>query len=349
MFQQNFQQLELPIFTLPFSGQLNPKNRWVQLRELVPWEEAERVYATNFSPTQGSPAYSAQVALGSLIIQARLKLTDRELVEQITENPYLQYFLGYEEYSDQAPFDPSLLVHFRKRFDMDAINELNEKLCSGNREMEEPEPESEDSDDDSDEKPPGPSNKGKLLVDATCTPSDISYPTDMKLLNDCREKSEIIIDLLFDEAKKSQVFTGKKPRTYRQEARKSALNFFKSKNRSKDFYRQAIKKQLSYIKRNLKHIESLKELVGLKALGAILHKKLMVIHEIYRQQKEMYDQKKHSIDDRIVSLSQPHIRPIVRGKAAAKTEFGAKISISVIDGMSFLDRHQWDAYNEVTD
>ena len=55
------------------------------------------------------------------------------------------------------------------------------------------------------------------------------------------------------------------------------------------------------------------------------------------------------IADRIVSVSQPHVRPIKRGKAGAATEFGAKISASLIDGVSFVDRISWDAYNETGD
>jgi hypothetical protein len=74
-----------------------------------------------------------------------------------------------------------------------------------------------------------------------------------------------------------------------------------------------------------------------------------VIHEVYRQQKWMYDHKSRRIDDRIVSISQPHVRPIVRGKASAATEFGAKLSVSLVDGFVYLDKLCWDAYNESLD
>jgi transposase, IS5 family len=72
----------------------------------------------------------------------------------------------------------------------------------------------------------------------------------------------------------------------------------------------------------------------------------MVINTLYDQQKEMYDSHKHSIEDRIVSIHQPHVRPIVRGKYRAYVEFGSKIHVSVIDGISFLDELSWDAFNE---
>ena len=76
------------------------------------------------------------------------------------------------------------------------------------------------------------------------------------------------------------------------------------------------------------------------------YRNLLVAHEVYRQQKQMYDQRSHSVPDRIVSVSQPHVRPIVRGKASAPVEFGAKISVSKIGRFAFLDRLGWDAYNE---
>ena len=63
----------------------------------------------------------------------------------------------------------------------------------------------------------------------------------------------------------------------------------------------------------------------------------------------MYRNKTNKIESRIVSLSQPHIRPIVRGKAGAQTEFGAKLTISVVDGYVFLERLSWENYNESVD
>ena len=76
---------------------------------------------------------------------------------------------------------------------------------------------------------------------------------------------------------------------------------------------------------------------------------LLVVCEIYRQQQWMFENNKKQIEDRIVSLNQPHVRPIVRGKAGKKTEFGAKISASCIDGYVFLDKISWDNFNESTD
>jgi len=114
--------------------------------------------------------------------------------------------------------------------------------------------------------------------------------------------------------------------------------------------RTAIKKQLQYIKRNLAHIEKLIELGSLlENLSKRQYKLLLVCQEVYRQQSWMYQHKTNRVDDRIVSLTQPHVRPIVRGKAGKATEFGAKISASSCDGYIFFDRISWDNFNESGD
>jgi hypothetical protein len=190
-------------------------------------------------------------------------------------------------------------------------------------------------------------NRGKLILDATCAPGDISYPTDLELLNQARKQTEKIIDLLYEQVKRQ---LDKKPRTYREVARKDYLEVAKKRRVYAKDRRKALKKQLQYIKRNLGHIEQLVLLgASLEPLSTRQYKMLLVVTEVYRQQLWMYENKKQSIDDRIVSLSQPHIRPIVRGKAGNSVEFGAKLSASCFDGYVFLDHISWDNFNESGD
>jgi transposase, IS5 family len=103
-------------------------------------------------------------------------------VEQIRENPYLQYFLGFKEYKDEEPFHPTMFVHFRKRINKEMLEKINEAVHKKATSKK-----SEDSDDDDND---SPDNKGKLLIDATCAPADITFPTDLKLLNKARGKSK---------------------------------------------------------------------------------------------------------------------------------------------------------------
>ena len=130
MYRHNQRQLEFEDFHLPFGGKLRSDNRWVKMAKFIPWEEFEPAYRKAFTQSGlGPPAKSVRVALGALIIKERLGTSDEETVEQIRENPYLQYFLGYKEYKDEQPFDPSLFVYFRKRFDKKRLARINETIA----------------------------------------------------------------------------------------------------------------------------------------------------------------------------------------------------------------------------
>ena len=142
-------QLSFADFYLPFGGKLSADNRWVKLSELIPWEDIEVQYAEQFSQGVGAPGKTLRMALGALIIQEKMGLSDRETVEQIRENPYLQYFLGLSEFSDKAPFDCSSLVHFRKRISADLLAQVNESLLlQETSEERSEEDDTEPSDDD---------------------------------------------------------------------------------------------------------------------------------------------------------------------------------------------------------
>lgn len=336
-----FGQLEFEDFYLPFGGKLSSENRWVKLSKLIPWDEIEKKYAQQFSKKMGAPAKSLRMSLGALIIKERCGFTDEETVEQIKENPYLQYFIGLSEYTEDAPFDSTMMVHFRKRINLEMLSEINEMIVNPNK-TDKAKKDKKDDDKDNNKRD---GNQGQLILDASCTPADIRYPTDLSLLNEGREKLENIIDILHEP------FIGKekKPRTYRKKARKDYLHVAKKRTRSSKGIRKAIGKQLRYISRDLKHIEKLLEKSSLSRLSKYEYKCFLVIQELFRQQKEMYDTGLKKIPDRIVSISQPHVRPIVRGKAAAPVEFGAKISLSLIDGFSRIEELRWDNYNESVD
>ena len=121
-------QISSENFELPFEGKLSEDNRWVIMASLIPWSEFEEEYASIFSEDMGAPAKSFRMALGALIIKEKLGISDRETIEQITENPYLQYFIGMSSYNHNAPFDASTLVHFRQRIDIELVNKINQKM-----------------------------------------------------------------------------------------------------------------------------------------------------------------------------------------------------------------------------
>jgi hypothetical protein len=168
----------------------------------------------------------------------------------------------------------------------------------------------------------------------------------MSLLNEARENSEKIIDILFPLDTESK---GDKPRDYRYVAHGDFIAYTKKRRPSHSVRRKALRKQLNYLRRNIKHIERMLERISTDAFPYRIIRQFLVIKELYRQQRQMFERNERKVENRIVSVTQPHIRPIVRGKAGTPVEFGAKVSISLSDGFSFIDRLSWDSFNEAGD
>ena len=309
-------QLSIEEFHVPFGGTLDPNNRCVVFSSLMPWEELEEIYAPQFSPTTGAPAKSVRLAFGALFIKQRLGLTDEETVEQIRENAYMQFFLGFVGYSSKAPFDPSMMVHFRKRFPEDALKRINELIAERGKAMViEAVSSMQDDDNSNDSGEPGSDAGTQISID------DFVKPADLKLLNEARESTERIIDDLCDQCSDLRQH---RPRYDRGKACAAFLNIAKKKKPRLRKIKAAIRQQLDDLQRNLDAIDAL------IASGACLSRlkkhwwhKLLVISELHRQQTILLYAKTRSMPNRIVNLVQRHVRPIVRGKAQASVEFGA--------------------------
>lgn len=334
MYRYPSKQIKITDFGMPLGMKLDPENRWVKKAEIIPWEEIEHRYAALFRNRNGNVAKPLRLVLGALLIQTQYQYSDEEVPLQIRETPCLQYFCGMPEYKDELPFDASLMVHFRKRLTPEILGEINEMVIAKATQADD----SDEGDSDSNDSGAESANRGELIVDASCAPQNIRYPQDSALLNEARENLEEMIDDLHDPA------DGEKPRTYRRKARKDYLNLAKRKNKSAKIIRKAIRKQLQYIRRDIAIIEKLLE--SGKELKSRKRERLDVIQTLYEQQLYMYESRTHSVENRIVSLSQPWVRPIVRGKTKAKCEFGAKLDISVSDGFVRLEHTSFDAYNE---
>jgi hypothetical protein len=323
-------QISFDDFNQPMGLTMNPKNRWIEKANLIPWSELEKDYAKHFPNQVGNPAKSLRMALGSLMIQNTYHYSDEETVAQIQENPYLQFFIGLPGYQDKKPFDASTMVYFRKRLDGATLAKINEQILSHNQ----PDNFTKNDDSGDDDK-----NAGTLILDATCAPQNIKFPTDTEQLNDARIHAETIID---DICERDDL---PKPRIYRRKARKAYLNIVRRKRKSQKWLRPQIRKMLNFLKRDIGFI------ADYLATGHELSLKHQVqwetIKGIYDQQFYMYQTQTHSVEQRIVSFSQPWLRPIVRGKLKATVEFGVKLDMSVDHhGFVRFEKTSFEAYNE---
>lgn len=328
-------QTKIEEFRTSFELNLSPKNRWVKLAALLPWDTLVGIYQRKLSSSMGRKTVDSRVVIGTLIIKHKLNLTDEETLLTISENPFMQFFLGLDSFHSDPLFSPTLLVEIRKRLGDEAFDEFNQAIIHiafpSNKTQTGEQCE----------------NKGKLQIDATVADQYIKYPNDLDLVNKAREESEKLIDYLY-KILQLQV----KPRTYRKIARQRYLSVAKKKNKTTKEIRKVIRYLLNALNRNLKSINKMLDEFesGKFPLDKKQYKTLMVLHTLYEQQKEMYDQKKNTVAHRIVSIDQPHVRPIVRGKMGKKNvEFGAKIGLSLMEGFARVDTLSWDAYNESSD
>ena len=259
----------------------------------------------------------------------------------------------------QVPFVPSLLVEIRKRMGQTVFDAFHESIIHRLEDLQvkqAPSLKETGSDDNDDQSPPGSSlesesttdHQGKLILDATVVEQAIRYPTDLSLLNEARELTEQIIDALY-----AKTALKKKPRNYREKARSAYLAIVKQRRPGGKTLRKGIRQQCQYVRRNLGSIETLlshwPEGTRLPLPNWLLHR-YWVIQHLYQQQWEMYQTKTRRCDHRIVSISQPQVRPIVRGKLNKPVEFGAKLSVSLTGaGLAHVDHLRWDAFHEGQD
>lgn len=354
-------QLRLDIFSGTLEKSLDPSNRWYKLANLMPWDKIERIYNKSLrNQHSGGGNKPARMVIGALIIKHKMNLSDEETIRLIAENPYMQYFIGLEEFTSKPVFDSSLFVYVRKRMNVESINEMSlavmeaewgkgvESEGGGGNESDNADKKKDEqkNEDDSFVDEEGMLHKGSIKIDATCCDVEVRYPTDLDLLNDAREVSERLIDKL------CRLSGSPKPRTHRKRARHQYLQVIKKKRKSKQLIRKGIKQQLGYLCRNLRSITDIVSKGSTSMFDSLTKKEkqwIGTIIKVYHQQKGMYDTHTHQCPDRIISVFQPHVRPIVRGKSKSKVEFGSKIGVGVVGGYTFIDHFSWDAYNESED
>lgn len=324
-------------------NQLNLKftNRWIQLGAHLPWDNLVKIYSKYFNLDIGAKGINPRIVIGSFIIKHKLNLSDEETLSIISENPYMQFFLGLGDFCSEQLFSPSLFVSLRKRLTKGCFDEFTEALIKIT---------------DADKialSTPSKSlkPKGKLKLDATVADQYISYPNDLGLVNEARIKTEKIIDELFEHLRGELVV---KPRTYRKKAHARYMSEAKKRQKDSASLRKALRVLLNCVNRNLGTINIMLARLSSKEGAAYqlpkkYYQQLLVINTLYEQQQTMYDRKENRCSDRIISISQPHIRPIVRGKQGKHVEFGSKLGVSLAGGYAKVETTSWDAYNEASD
>ncbi len=335
---------------------LSKQNRWVKLSDALDWNDIEKRYNERLNNQQcGAGNKPAQMVIGAMIVKHMTRLSDEETIMAIQENPFMQYLVGLKYFRETRIFTPELFVTLRKRVDETFFNDI---LASMHREcIRKSESGSEDNGPDGEGMPTKSSvptelaetpgvRKGLMKIDATCTDAEVQYPVDINILEDCSREIDRLVQKLCTKAEIN------KPTSSRAAARQCYVHYIKQSHKGKKLVRETKQRLLHLLS---KDIQGFMNLVGgftsdvLRVLNRRDIRNLQALRKAYEQQKEMFDNDTRSCANRIISIFQPHVRPIVRGKAGRKVEFGAKIGVSVKNGFSYIDHLSWDAYNESSD
>jgi len=304
---------------LPFGGELAEDNRWIKIKGLIPWGELEAAYARRFSD-KGRPGLDGRLVIGLILLKHMTTLSDVEAVLELQENVYWQAFCGVEGFAAGKQLNSSSLTKIRHKLGLKYMKELEDKTYRVLIEKK--------------------IIKGKgMLVDATVAPEKIKYPNDIGLLNDVRQ-------WIVGQIKEVSKETGEKIRTYARKAKRLYLNFAKKKQKTKKDIERTKRQMLQFVRRNLGQIKDRMHQFDYFVQKEI-ERKVEIAMKIYEQQHTMYKLKVNKIEGRIVSWWREYVRPIKRGKGGGKdVEFGPRVCLSHVDGMTFVDEFRHENYSE---
>lgn len=299
-----------------------------KIKKLLPLHEMAKSFGlvSNRKVKRGrKPLFSPEGKVALMFLKMRTGLSCPKLLEQLNGNIHYQMFCD-------VLIDPTRPLGNYKLLD-DIMMELAGKLKIQEQqsllaEMWKP----------------YMSDLETLYTDATCYESEMRYPTDVKLLWEGIEKSyKIMCDL-------SRRLGIHRPRTKYLDVEKANLTYRKQRNHKKSQTRRMTRRLLELLGKILKEIRKIER--DTKEDANLLTSKertdLDIITKVYRQQKNHFRSGdiRESIPDRIVSISKPYVRPIVRGKEVKKVEFGAKVNNILVDGLSFIEKLSFNAFSE---
>jgi len=302
----SFKQLSIEEFKTPFEKEIDVNNRWVVLSNSLPWDELARIYYKAMSP-KGAPGIDARIVIGALIVKHKLGISGDETIQIIRENPYIQYFLGFKEFTNNPVFDSGLFPSVLKRLGIDTFNRMQKEIIEKalNIRLK--------------------YRKNGLIPAPKDSDHLTNFSANLRLLSEARIAAEEIIDALCLYYKHKP-----KPATFRLRAIKEFIIASDNQNHTNKENKKAIGRQISFLKRNIKNINRLLNLylcnrdtdnltvisinnpIPLKDIDL---RRFWIIQQVLEQQQKMYKSGKNHCIDRIIDINNPHLRPMANTKA----------------------------------
>lgn len=324
MYTKESQNEQLNLFSdkllAPF---LDPGNELFKITKTLDWVKLSDKLSEFYSPNNGRPTKPSRLKIGLLVLKHLYKLSDKDTLKTLKENIYAQYLCNISLEGTRDCLNSSTLTYFRKQIGLKGIKFIEEEVLNSLKRAK--------------------LLKNKILVcDTTVVPANISYPTDISLLEKVRAKAVGYLE-------KAKQFTADTYRTYKRTARKVFITYQKIRRHTIQSRRRVQRKILQFSKRNTAQLKNALEKISRKTDNS-LNKAQEKIREqflrqaqaflttasnIVEQQKDIY--KRLPVKERIVSVHKPHLRPMVRGKYPVEVEFGPKILLNLKNNFLFLE------------
>jgi transposase, IS5 family len=296
-----------------------------QIHQVIPWKELARLIPSK-KHMVGAPSwldYEGMFAL--MFLKHYTKSSDEKLVERLNSDACFQLFCGIKNDLFLQPIkDKTLVTRVRKFLSIHLdVNKLQKNMIDFWK------PEMKD--------------KNIMMVDATCFEVDLRFPTDVKLLWES-------VCWLWDGQIPSLCKAFKLPMPRSKFADQKLKQSSYQKNRKNSFKKTQKRRKalLHLLDKGIKAYQLLLNQTSAVNLSQKVADRFKTIKTVYQQQAYLLGNKTTKVADRIVSLSQPHIRPIVRGKENKPVEFGIKVHMAQVDGINIIEHHSFEAFNETT-
>lgn len=278
-------------------------------------------------PKRGAkPYFTPEGKVALMFLKTYTQLSAPKLMEQLNGNIHYQIFCGIRIDPEEPLTNYKLIDDIAKELaDKLKIQRLQDVLAEAWK--------------------PYMKDLDTMYTDATCYESEMRYPTDRKLLWECVKKTYKIM------CEVSGRMGVHRPRTKYLDVEKACLSYRKQRKHSNTQTRKMTRRLLNLLGKILKEIRRMERGCDVPELLTVKEKSLVdIITKVYRQQRNHFDSgdRRESIPDRIVSVSKPYVRPIVRGKEVKSVEFGAKCNNIMVDGISFIEKMSFNAFNEGT-
>lgn len=282
------------LFEQRLSSQLNPSNALYKLSKSINWEEFDKEFAGLFVESVGAPAKPVRLIVGILMLQHLNGYSDESAVDEWVENPYWQFFCGYDYLQWEKPLNPSSLPRWRKRLGVNGVERILQStirtaIKTGAASLK---------------------SLSRAIVDTTVMEKNITYPTDAKLYYSGIKTLVRMAKSWGIELRQTYTFLSK--RTLRKSAQYAHARQMKRAERERKRLKTYLGRVLRDLRRKIQDNCQLKE---------IFNPIFQIIDKVLVQTREG--------KNKIYSIHEPHVECISKGKAHKKYEFGCKTSLVI--------------------